>query len=66
MATGFARTDNRVYVQNAATATIHMAQCGDDGRTVLEQAEAACGDFDSFFAGFARAGSGKTTLGRTG
>ena len=43
-----------------------MDALGDDGRTVLEQAEAACGDFDSFFAGFARAGSGNTTLGRTG
>ena len=34
MATGFARTDNRVYVQNTATATIHMAKRGDDGRTI--------------------------------
>ena len=34
LATGFARTDNRVYVQNTATATIHMARCGDDGRTI--------------------------------
>lgn len=33
LATGFARTDNRVYVQNTATATIHMACCGDEGRT---------------------------------
>ena len=34
LATGFARTDNRVYVQNTATATIHVARSGDDGRTV--------------------------------
>ena len=34
MATGFARTDNRVYVQNTTTATIHMARGGDDGRTI--------------------------------
>jgi len=34
LAIGFARTDNRVYVQNTATATIHMARCGDEGRTI--------------------------------
>ena len=34
LATGFARTDNRIYVQNTATATIHVARSGDDGRTV--------------------------------
>jgi len=34
LATGFARTDNRVFVQNTATATIHVARCGDDGRTI--------------------------------
>ena len=34
MATGFARTDNRVYVQNTVTAAIHMAKSGDNGRTV--------------------------------
>ena len=34
IATGFARTDNRVYVQNTTTATIHMARGGDEGRTI--------------------------------
>ena len=34
LATGFARTDNRIYVQNTSTATIHIARCGDDGRTI--------------------------------
>ena len=34
LATGFARTDNRIYVQNTATATIHVARSDDDGRTV--------------------------------
>jgi len=34
LATGFARTDKRIYVQNTMTATIHMARCGDDGRTI--------------------------------
>ena len=34
LATGFARTDNRVYVQNTCTATIHMARCGGEGRTI--------------------------------
>ena len=36
MATGFARTDNRVYVRNTTTATIHMARGGDDGRTICD------------------------------
>ena len=34
LATGFARTDNRVYVQNTTTATIHLARGGDEGRTI--------------------------------
>ena len=34
MATAFARTDNRVYVQNTVTAAIHMAKGSDDGRTM--------------------------------
>ena len=34
LATGFARTDNRVFVQNTSTATIHVARGGDDGRTI--------------------------------
>ena len=34
LATGFARTDNRVYVQNTTTATIHMARGGDEGRAI--------------------------------
>jgi hypothetical protein len=36
LATGFARTDNRVYVQNTTTATVHMALTIDAGH-------AACG-----------------------
>ena len=32
--TGFARTDNRVYVQNTVTAAIHMAKSCDNGHTV--------------------------------
>lgn len=34
MATGFARTDNRVYVQNTVTAAIHVAKSSDNRRTV--------------------------------
>ena len=34
LATRFTRTDDRVYVQNTTTATVHMARCGDEGRTV--------------------------------
>ena len=34
MATGFPRTDNRIYVQNAVTAAIHKAKGSDDGHTV--------------------------------
>ena len=34
LATGFARTDDRVFVQNTSTATIHVARSGDDGRTI--------------------------------
>ena len=34
LATGSARTDNRIYAQYTSMATIHMAQCGDDGRTI--------------------------------
>ena len=34
LATGFARTDNRVFVQNTSTVTIHVARSGDDGRTI--------------------------------
>ena len=34
LATGFALTDDRVYVQNTTTATVHMARCGDEGRTI--------------------------------
>ena len=34
LATGFARTDDRIYVQNTATATVHVARSGDNGRTI--------------------------------
>ena len=34
LATGFARTDNRVFVQNIASAAIHMAKGADDGHTL--------------------------------
>ena len=34
LATRSARTDNRIYAQYTSTATIHRAQCGDDGRTI--------------------------------
>ena len=34
LATGFARTDNRLFVQNLSTATIHVARPGDAGRTL--------------------------------
>ena len=34
LATGFARTDDRIYVQNTTTATIHLARSGDCGRTI--------------------------------
>ena len=34
LAIGYARTDNRVYVQNTTAATIHMARSGDEGRTI--------------------------------
>ena len=34
MATAFARTDNRVYVQNTVTAAIHTAKGSDDGHTM--------------------------------
>ena len=33
LATGVARTDNRVYVQNTVTAAIHMAKSSDNGHT---------------------------------
>ena len=33
LATGFARTDNRLYVQNT-TATIQLARGGDEGRAI--------------------------------
>ena len=33
MATGFARTDKRVYMQNTVTAAIHMAKSVVNGRT---------------------------------
>ena len=36
LATGFARTDDRVYIQNTITATVHLALTLDDGH-------AACG-----------------------
>ncbi len=36
LATGFARTDNRVFVQNTITATVHLALSLDGGH-------AACG-----------------------
>ena len=34
LATGFARTDNRLFVQNLSTATVHVARPGDKGRTL--------------------------------
>ena len=34
LATGFARTDNRVFVQNTASAAIHMAKGAGDGHTL--------------------------------
>jgi len=34
LATGFARTDDRIYVQNTTTATIHVARSGGGGRTI--------------------------------
>ena len=34
LATGFARTDNRVYVQNTVAAAIRMAKSSDNGHTV--------------------------------
>ena len=34
LATGFARTDDRVFIQNTSTATIHVARSGDGGRTI--------------------------------
>ena len=34
IATGFARADNRVYVQNTESAAIHMAKSCDNGHTV--------------------------------
>ena len=34
LAAGFARTDNRVFVQNTASAAIHMAKGADDGHTL--------------------------------
>ena len=34
LATGFARTDNRLFVQNLSTAIVHVARPGDDGRTI--------------------------------
>ena len=33
IATGFARSDNRIFVQNVATATVHFARSNDDGHT---------------------------------
>ena len=33
IATGFARPDNRVFIQNVATATVHFARSNDDGHT---------------------------------
>ena len=33
IATGFARTDNRIFVQNTDTATVHFARANDDGHT---------------------------------
>jgi hypothetical protein len=36
LATGFARTDNRVFIQNTITATVHMA-------ITLDEGHAACG-----------------------
>ena len=34
IATGFARTDSRVFVQNTTTATVHYAKSNDDGHTI--------------------------------
>ena len=34
LATGFARTDTRVFVQNVQTAAVHYAKANDEGRTV--------------------------------
>jgi len=33
IATGFARTDDRVFVQNKDTATVHFTRSNDDGHT---------------------------------
>ena len=34
LATGFARTDARVFVENTSTAAVHYAKANDDGHTV--------------------------------
>ena len=34
LATGFARTDNRLFVQNLSTAIVHVARPGDNGRAI--------------------------------
>ena len=34
IATGFARTDDRVFVQNTVTATVHQAKAHDGGHTM--------------------------------
>ena len=34
LATGFARTDTRSFVQNTVTAAVHYAKANDDGHTI--------------------------------
>ena len=34
LATGFARTDARIFLQNLVTATVHVAKTADDGHTI--------------------------------